>query len=823
MKVSLQHLALLASAALLSAQAPAPVVPAPTAPTQAATPAPAVTTTPAPTPAPALTEDTDQAPASRTGSAPTEAQLTPPPDADKAPLPGGYVEVLNPAFPGIVPPAPVVHRGRRYGLEDLTPYFNDGKAKDAKDAFDKGQYTKARTLLEGAGDSLPVRYLRALSAVRAGDDKAAATEMAALANEYPALRDRCLTHAGVALESQGRLDDAAASYQLVPENSRMYVDARLGLARVLRKKKDYDGAMAALTPLTLRAMTGWGRNVGAEALVATADLAVEKKDRAAERAALWRLWASQPLSPIIKQVEKRLKGQATPLDAKVGRAEALIEAHRNKQGLAILEPLLPQMKLPDPLACKAHFAFGKGQRKERQHTRAIQVLTPVVEQCKDRDLLARALYVLGSSRSIVDQARGTETYERLAREFPDHSFADDALFYAADLYVKTSRPKEAMARLDELARLYPRGDFLGEALFKAFWVARTSKAEDGGFSFLDRIEQQFATADESYDVERARYWRARTLEERGNIQGAVELMEKLAVDHPATYYGLMARSKLGELDPQRLERVSEQIFDVPEAASPWPLFAGPMGDDSHFRAGVELLRLGFPDSVSSELMLVNRTNQPAESMRLLVMVLSQSGDTRSAHAIARLALRKDLSGRITAQTRPVWEVAYPNAFRDLIEKHTAPAGVEPDLLQALMREESALDPKALSWAGALGLTQLMPSTAKGVARELKVKNFKVDALLHPELNIRFGAHYLGGLIKKFKGHTPYAVGSYNAGSGAVNRWRANNPALPLDAWVEEIPIAETRGYIKRVLRSYNTYQLLYGRVPKVPVMPSASR
>jgi soluble lytic murein transglycosylase len=823
MKVSLQHLALLASAALLSAQAPAPAESAP-APVKPAATAPAATSTPAPGLAGAASsEETDEAPAVRTDSAPSEAQLTPPPDADKAPVPVGYVQVFNPAFPGLVPPTPVVHRGRRYALEDLAPYFASGKKKDAKDAFDKGQYTKARTLLEGEGDSPPVRYLRALSAVRAGDDKAAAAEMSALANDYPALKDRCLTHAGVALESQGRLDDAAKSFEQVPEGSRMYVDARLGLARVLRKKKDYDGAMAALTPLTQRAMTGWGRNVGAEALIATADLAVEKKDKNAERAALWRLWASQPLSPIVKQVEKRLKGQTPPTDAKVGRAEALIEAHRNKQGLAILEPMLPTLKLPDALACRAHFAFGKGQRKERQHTRAIQILTPVVEQCKDRDLLARAMYVLGSSRSIVDQYHGTDTYERLAKEFPDHSFADDALFYAADLYVKTGRPKEAMARLDEVARLYPKGDFLGEALFKAFWVARTAKVEDGGFSFLDRIEQQFANADESYDVERARYWRARTLEERGNIQGAAELMEQLAVEHPATYYGLMARTKLGELDKKRLEAVSPRIFDVPEAASPWPLFAGPMGDDPHFRAGVELLRLGFPDSVSSELMLVNRASQPPESMRLLVMVLSQSGDARSAHAIARLALRKDLSGRITAQTRPVWEVAYPNAFRDLIEKHTATAGVEPDLLQALMREESALDPKALSWAGAMGLTQLMPSTAKGVANELKVKKFTVESLLQPDLNIRFGAHYLGGLIKQFKGHTPYAVGSYNAGSGAVNRWRSANPQLPLDAWVEEIPIAETRGYIKRVLRSYSTYQLLYGRAPKAPVMPSASR
>ncbi|MGZ3459229.1 MAG: lytic transglycosylase domain-containing protein, partial [Archangium sp.] len=182
-----------------------------------------------------------------------------------------------------------------------------------------------------------------------------------------------------------------------------------------------------------------------------------------------------------------------------------------------------------------------------------------------------------------------------------------------------------------------------------------------------------------------------------------------------------------------------------------------------------------------------------------------------------------LSGRITPETRPVWEVAYPNAFRPLIEKHTAAAGVEPDLLQALMREESALDPKALSWAGALGLTQLMPSTAQAVARQLKLKRVTTQSLLEPEVNIKLGAHYLGSLVKRFAGNTPFAVGSYNAGPLAIDKWRADRPGMPLDAWVEEVPIAETRGYIKRVLRSYNTYQLLYGRPAKAPAAQAARR
>jgi len=774
-----------------------------------------------------LTEEPSAAPQALTGNAPSEAQLSPPPDADKVLVAPGYVEVLNPAFPGPPPQAPEqpkIFKGRAYGLDDLAPYFAKGKLLEAKQAFDKGFYVRARELLEKEGNSLPVRYLRALSAVRAGDDKRAAEEMTALAGDYPALRDRCLTHAGVALESLGRFSDAAVLLAQVPDSSRLYADARLALGRVLRKAKDTDAALAALAPLASRTSPSWGRNVAAEALMASADIVAGKKDKTSEREFLWRLWASHPLTPLAQQAEKRLKGQQAPVDMKVARAEQLIELHRNKQGLDVLEPLLPKLKLPDALACRAHFAFGKGLRKERQHTRAISTLTPVVEKCQDRDLLPRAMYVLGSSRSIVDQVQGPQTYERLAREYPDHSFADDALFYAADLYVKTGRLELASQRLKEVAKLYPQGDFLGEALFKDFWISRTLKTADAGLPMLLEIEKRFADADETYDLERAQYWRARTLQDKGDKKAAADLFETIAVEHPATYYGLMARTMLAELEPARMERVAPKIdFTQQERRGPWPLHAGAMEKDPHFTAAVELMRLGFPEAVSSELLAVNRTNLPSENVRLLVQLLSLSGDQRGAHAVARVALRRDLSGRITPETRPVWEVAYPNAFRELIEKHTAAAGVEPDLLQALMREESALDPKALSWAGALGLTQLMPSTAQAVARQLKLKKVTTQALLEPDLNIRLGAQYLGSLIKRFSGHTPYAVGSYNAGPNAIDRWRADRPGVPLDAWVEEVPIAETRGYIKRVLRSYNTYQLLYGRPAKVTGVQAASR
>lgn len=748
---------------------------------------------------------------------PPEAALSPRPDAEKAqlPLPPSYVEVENPAFPGQhVPPVVPVNRGRKYEAADLQPYFATGALAQAKADFDGGRYSRAFDALKSQGDTPPVRYLRALAALRAGNASYAATEMAALANDYPTMKDRCLVHAGLADEDLGRLAAAAALFEQVPEGSRLFVDARFGLSRVRRRQGDLEGAMKALAPLAVLPAPMWGRDVAAEALIAIADLAPRAREADVEHEALVTLWSAHPLSPLAKTAEKRLKGKKISAEATVVRGEQLIEAHRNAAGMKVLEPILLKLALPDPLACRAYFVYGKALRKERSHTKAIEVLSPVVEKCQDPDLRARALYVLGSSRSIVDVASSTQTYETLAHDFPGHAFADDALFFAADAYARTGDMAQALQRLEEVVQKYPDGDFASEALFKIFWIQRSQKQTEAARKTLDLIEQRYANAEESYDVERAQYWRARMLQDDGDKAGAAKLFARIATEHPATYYGLMARSNLPELDRDLADKVAAALVVPRESQGPWPLYAGTLGEDPHFQEGVELLRLGFADNASAELLAVNRARQPAESLRLLVHVLASAGDSRSAHAIARVALRRDLAGRITPDKRPLWEVAYPNAFRDLIEKHCAAAKVDPDLLQALMREESALDPKALSWAGALGLTQLMPSTARQVASAHKIKaRVTAERLLEPSLNIQLGALNLGGLLQKFDGVKQFAVAGYNAGPGAVSRWRGDRPQANLDEWVEEIPIEETRGYVKRVLRSYNTYQLLYAKPP----------
>jgi len=238
---------------------------------------------------------------------------------------------------------------------------------------------------------------------------------------------------------------------------------------------------------------------------------------------------------------------------------------------------------------------------------------------------------------------------------------------------------------------------------------------------------------------------------------------------------------------------------------------------------VELLRLGLPAAAAEELDRIDHAGlgeaHGGEPLLLLAICLQAAGDARSAHAIAKGMLEGG-SGSNAASLGPslqrlIWQVAYPNAYRDLIERWAKAYDVPPDLMQALMREESALDPLVLSAAGAVGLTQLMPATANRLAHKLGLGTVGLASLQIPETNVRLGTAYLGELLARYGGREALAVAAYNAGEGAVDRWLHQREGEALDVFVEDIPVAETRNYVKRVLTSEATYRALYGSAAPV--------
>ncbi|MBA3549305.1 MAG: lytic transglycosylase domain-containing protein, partial [Nannocystis sp.] len=155
--------------------------------------------------------------------------------------------------------------------------------------------------------------------------------------------------------------------------------------------------------------------------------------------------------------------------------------------------------------------------------------------------------------------------------------------------------------------------------------------------------------------------------------------------------------------------------------------------------------------------------------------------------------------------------------------------VPPFLAFAIMQTESRFDPGATSWAGARGLIQLMPATAKDLARQAGLADFDPDTLYQPAQNLDLGTRYLGNLVRRYGGDdaaVPLAIPSYNAGAGSVDKWLDKRRTWDFDLFIEAIPFDETRAYTQSVLERWLTYRWVHGsrEVPaaqRVPYLPLA--
>lgn len=716
---------------------------------------------------------------------------------------------------------------------DVAPLLVAGPAGEGRAAYDAGRFGEAAAKL--ARSPVPgAAFLRGLALLELGRPAEAAEAVAGIEAKLPELADRVAFLRGEALEAAGRAPEAIAVYAEVPEGSLRIAEARLARARLAARSGQRAAALAALAPLLeVGPPSDAGKpDHGATALLLAARLAASDGDPARARRLLLDCWAGHPLAPEADGCRAGLAALGGPEGAPpapedvLRRAEALLDANRNETALALLSPLLSAVgpaAPAEPFACGVHAAVGRGLRKERSYTRAIEALRPVAERCGDPEVRVRALYLLASSASIAgDREEAVRLYRRLASEFPGHSFADDALFFAADLLARLGRVPDAQEALSALVSDHPGGDYRDEARFRLAWLARSTGNLDAALAQLLAIEEQQRA--DGYEHARAAYWRARLLAARGEEGRAAAraIWTDLVARYPADYYGLLARARLSG-DGRGHPAVPAHTIpaQAPAAAMRWD--AGPLRDDPRFQAGVTLLRLGLDREAAEELGAIEprRLREAAEAspdaILLVADLLDRAGDHRAAHGLLRTRARAAFRRPPDGDNVRVWRIAYPQAYRGEVKRWSAASGIHPDLVQALMREESALDPRALSPAGAVGLTQLMLPTAQEVARSLRLGGKMTRArLTDASLNIRLGSRYLATLVKRFDGSIALALAAYNAGGGAVSRWLEQRKGLELDEFVEEIPVEETRGYVKRVLRSYAAYRLLYGTAVEPP-------
>jgi soluble lytic murein transglycosylase len=241
--------------------------------------------------------------------------------------------------------------------------------------------------------------------------------------------------------------------------------------------------------------------------------------------------------------------------------------------------------------------------------------------------------------------------------------------------------------------------------------------------------------------------------------------------------------------------------------------AAAIEESADWRAAVDLWAAGLTTQAASRFHLaIERTANP-----WAILHAARAFDTLGIVHL-RLAAAVNLLERIPRADRPgaplqILQWVYPLGWPDLSAAAASNFGVDELLLYAMIRQESLFNPRAGSVAGALGLTQVIPTTSADIARMLDDGGFQTTLLFRPERSIRYGAAYLGSQLANFDGSVPIALAAYNGGPGNAARWSQGAAALDPDLFYEAVSFGETRAYLRLVLENYAWYQYVYGGAP----------
>jgi soluble lytic murein transglycosylase len=377
--------------------------------------------------------------------------------------------------------------------------------------------------------------------------------------------------------------------------------------------------------------------------------------------------------------------------------------------------------------------------------------------------------------------------------------ASEALALEARVLDEASRDAEAIALYRQIAKRFPNRGVAAVAKWRLGWIAwlngdlRTAAAE----------WRSVADVSSRRDLRLpALYWRGRAVEMLKDEAGAVSLYARVLGEAPRSYYGMLAAQRAGGTAPAAMPR------EIPAPALP----ANPaeaFKADPRF-ARVDLLRrLGLVEPAWEELEDVVQSSV-GDPVRLYGASSAYVRDERY-HLALRIVRRH--FGALSASGDPAlprafWEVIYPLGWRDEVADTAGRVGLDPFLVAAIVREESSYYPRAVSRAGARGLMQLMPATAKPMA-DVRGLPFEGGGLLDdPRANLEMGTAFLAGLMKEF-GEPRLAIAAYNAGPKRVRDWWKARRTSDMEAFVEQIPYDETREYVKRVMLSWSEYRRLY--------------
>ena len=411
---------------------------------------------------------------------------------------------------------------------------------------------------------------------------------------------------------------------------------------------------------------------------------------------------------------------------------------------------------------------------------------PLFDQVTTDGLRANAAYL--KARLLLRTGHPAEALQQLVvipSRFPhDSEPAASSLFLRADLYADRQIDDSARGLFLEAATRFPDTRYGQRAAIQAAIIALVAGKLDSAEAEFTRIAAQ-PNHDEAVS---AGYWTGRAAELRGDTGRATARYRAAATGGRDGYYAMLASRRLG--NPPR----------------PWPPDSGPLGSlPPPLARARRLLDLGM--RVEARFELEAFTASAGATAESLVSAGAALAKGRWYARAAKLGQRAQAKGAKFDQRLAA--ILFPLPFADVLIAEARTTRVTPSLVAGVIRQESAFDPEARSTADARGLMQVLPS----VGGEL-VGDFGIDwdpvLLYQPDVNLDFGIRHLDAALEQLQ-WPERALAAYNAGLDRATRWRAiRGVETDPEIFVERIPFAETRDYVRRVLANQAMYLAIYG-------------
>jgi len=610
------------------------------------------------------------------------------------------------------------------------------------------------------------RYKKGYCLIQLGRFEEGVALLRRLQKELPIISDYVLYYIGVGEKEQGKLEEAEKTLSTLLANypeTGVRKRALIKLSEVYYEKGEYEKARNILMTLYSDEVDPLSKSNFLNRIGET----FEKQNRFREALKVYKeLWVEFPESVYAEEAFKKAlqisKAQSIPfkLDESdyLKRAEKLFKLSKWELALGEFEKVSKTEEVRLKIAI-SKFYLGRFEE-------ALKTLS----QINSADSLywrARINLKLGKDREAA------ELYYRIYLLYPKSRLVAQALYNAARLYQINSDLKNAIELYDLLIRTYPESEFTEDAAWNLGWIHYR----------MGNYREALATFS-AFEFPRTKYWRAKTLEKMGKKKEALSIYEAISRKAFPSYYSYLAQLKTGA------RPTIGPIEDSREFSNPTI--------SKNLQKAEFLIRLGISEDASLEIKKLEEKAKNTSELLATSMLYSKIGDFYNS---IRIAERIDGPEAL--------KLSYPLGFREIVSGFSSKHKVDEFMIYSIIREESRFQKNAVSRAGAIGLMQLLPTTAEAMAKEVEIERYTTDMLYVPRINIELGIAYLRKVLNQFNGNICLALASYNAGPYNVVRWLNRFSELEFDEFVEEIPFQETRNYIKRVLRSYGVYKTVY--------------